>query len=91
VKDRGLLKPRMKITAYNQHDVGSFVEPWPFATTNLLPNRANVVMQSRAAELPVLKGNSAESRNLLFAFSDLIRASLNLAARPLRFRPTREY
>ena len=24
VKDRDLLKPRMKITAYNQHDVGSF-------------------------------------------------------------------
>ena len=23
VKDRDLLKPRMKITAYNQHDVGS--------------------------------------------------------------------
>src|SRR6266576_3721935 len=26
VKDRDLLKPRMKITAYNQHDVGSFAE-----------------------------------------------------------------
>ncbi|HEY6765054.1 MAG TPA: hypothetical protein VI386_09795, partial [Candidatus Sulfotelmatobacter sp.] len=52
VKDRGLLKPRMKITAYNQHDVGSFVEPWPFATTNLLPNRANVVMQSGGVEKP---------------------------------------
>src|SRR6266436_2762118 len=24
VKDRDLLNPRMKITAYNQHDVGSF-------------------------------------------------------------------
>src|SRR5579862_7592749 len=24
VKDRDLLKPRMKITTYNQHDVGSF-------------------------------------------------------------------
>ncbi|HKW17756.1 MAG TPA: hypothetical protein VJO35_09635, partial [Terriglobales bacterium] len=23
-----LLKPRMKITTYNQHDVGSFAEPW---------------------------------------------------------------
>jgi glucokinase len=28
VKDRDLLKPRVKITAYNQHDVGSFFEPW---------------------------------------------------------------
>ena len=28
VKDRDLLKPRMKITAYNQHDVGSSHEPW---------------------------------------------------------------
>ena len=35
VKDRGLLKPRMKITAYNQHDVGSFVEPWPFRNCQL--------------------------------------------------------
>src|SRR5437660_192844 len=26
VKDRDLLKPRMKIAAYNQHDVGSFSE-----------------------------------------------------------------
>ena len=37
VKDRDLLKARVKITAYNQHDVGSFVEPWSvYSQTNLL-------------------------------------------------------
>src|SRR5438045_3646317 len=37
VKDRDLLNPRMKITAYNQHDVGSFsVSLGRFAATNLL-------------------------------------------------------
>src|SRR5206468_7343220 len=38
VKDRDLLKPRMKITAYNQHDVGSFsVSLWSFSqATNVL-------------------------------------------------------
>jgi hypothetical protein len=37
VKDRDLLKPRMKITAYNQHDVGSSHEPWSCSShTNLL-------------------------------------------------------
>src|SRR5206468_7330679 len=38
VKDRDLLKPRMKITAYNQHDVGSFSVSLGrfFAATNVL-------------------------------------------------------
>ena len=37
VKDRDLLKTRMKITAYNQHDVGSFsVSLGRLAATNLL-------------------------------------------------------
>src|SRR5882724_2716261 len=38
VKDRDLLKSRMKITAYNQHDVGSFsVSLWSFSqATNVL-------------------------------------------------------
>src|SRR5437016_10097476 len=31
VKDRDLLKSRMKITAYNQHDVGSFSESLGFS------------------------------------------------------------
>ena len=49
VKDRDLLKPRMKITAYNQHDVGSFSSLGRFATSNLLRDRANVVIQSSEA------------------------------------------
>src|SRR5216684_2603666 len=36
VKDRNLLKTRMKITAYNQHDVGSFSSPWSFRHLHLL-------------------------------------------------------
>jgi hypothetical protein len=37
VKDRDLLKTRMKITAYNQHHVGSFSRALVcFVTTNLL-------------------------------------------------------
>jgi len=36
VQDRDLLKPRMKITAYNQPDVGSFSSLGLFVTTNLL-------------------------------------------------------
>jgi hypothetical protein len=38
VKDRDVLIPRMKITAYNnQHDVGSSHEPWSCSShTNLL-------------------------------------------------------
>jgi len=46
VKDRDLLKPRMKITAYNQHDVGSSHEPWSCCRKPLYSRRANVVMQS---------------------------------------------
>ena len=47
----------MKITAYNQHDVGSFSSLGRFAASNILRDRANVVMQSSVAE--------GRSRNLL--------------------------
>jgi hypothetical protein len=36
VKDRDLLKPRMKITAYNQHDVGSFSESLGFFAATIV-------------------------------------------------------
>src|SRR6266851_5749841 len=50
VKDRDLLKPRMKITAYNQHDVGSFSEPWSVVSQPIYSlRRANVVIQSSEA------------------------------------------
>src|SRR4029077_765648 len=51
VKDRDLLKSRMKITAYNQHDVGSFSESLGFFRSyhRTRRDRANVVMQSSAA------------------------------------------
>src|SRR5436309_4186555 len=51
VKDRDLLKPRMKITAYNQHDVGSSHEPWSCSSQPIYSLRsANVVMQSSEAK-----------------------------------------
>src|SRR6202043_3438316 len=51
VKDRDLLKTRMKITAYNQHDVGSSHEPWSVSSQPIYSlRRANVVIQSSAAE-----------------------------------------
>src|SRR5260370_35572963 len=62
-KDRDLLKARMKTTAYNQHDVGSFSEPWSVVSQPIYSlRRANVVIQSSAAgssrsEVP------AESKN----------------------------
>src|SRR4029077_1468175 len=48
VKDRDLLKSRMKITAYNQHDVGSFSESLGLVRSyhRTRRDRANVVMQS---------------------------------------------
>src|SRR5438445_11594976 len=48
VKDRDLLKSRMKITAYNQHDVGSFSESPGLVRSyhRTRRDRANVVMQS---------------------------------------------
>src|SRR6202035_1823481 len=46
VKDRDLLKPRMKITAYNQHDVGSSHEPWSCLSQ---PNLLAVTGQRRYA------------------------------------------
>src|SRR5437588_12156182 len=51
VKDRDLLKSRMKITAYNQHDVGSFSESLGFFANyhRTRRDRANVVMQSSEA------------------------------------------
>src|SRR5205807_3092924 len=51
VKDRDLLKSRMKITAYNQHDVGSFSESPGLVRSyhRTRRDRANVVMQSSAA------------------------------------------
>ena len=56
VKDCDLLKSRMKITAYNQHDVGSFSESLGFFRSyhRTLRDRANVVMQSSAARNLVL-------------------------------------
>src|SRR5438309_6023571 len=36
VKDRDLLKSRMKITAYNQHDVGSFSESLGFFAATIV-------------------------------------------------------
>ncbi|HET9407113.1 MAG TPA: hypothetical protein VFO39_07730, partial [Candidatus Sulfotelmatobacter sp.] len=44
--DRNLLKPRMKITAYNQHDVGSSHEPWSCSSQ---PNLLAVTGQRRYA------------------------------------------
>ncbi len=50
VKDRDLLKSRMKITAYNQHDVGSFSRALVCSSQPIYSlRRANVVMQSSAA------------------------------------------
>src|ERR1700745_1000521 len=51
VKDRDRLKSRMKITAYNQHDVGSFSESLGFFRRyhRTRRDRANVVMQSSTA------------------------------------------
>src|SRR4029077_1281894 len=51
VKDRDLLKSRMKITAYNQHDVGSFSESLGLVRSyhRTRRDRANVVMQSSEA------------------------------------------
>src|SRR4029077_1240720 len=56
VKDRDLLKSRMKITAYNQHDVGSFSESLGFFRSyhRTRRDRANVVMQSSEARNLVL-------------------------------------
>jgi hypothetical protein len=51
VKDRDLLKTRMKITAYNQHDVGSSLEPWSCSSQ---PNLLAATGQRRYA----IKGNS---------------------------------
>src|SRR5271166_3626857 len=46
VKDRDLLKTRMKITAYNQHDVGSSLEPWSCSSQ---PNLLAAMGQRRYA------------------------------------------
>src|SRR5216683_5794366 len=55
VKDRNLLKTRMKITAYNQHDVGSFSSPWSFRHLHLLKTtsqRRYPINQSEESALP---------------------------------------
>jgi hypothetical protein len=50
VKDRNLLKSCVKITAYNQHDVGSFSSLGLFSRKPIYSYlRANVVMQSSEA------------------------------------------
>jgi uncharacterized repeat protein (TIGR03803 family) len=67
VKDRDLLQPRMKITDYNQHDVGSFVEPW---STSQLPiysaiDPTTLCNQERPRNLP-LKVRSAMMKAIFF-------------------------
>jgi hypothetical protein len=64
VKDRDLLKPRMKITAYNQHDVGSFSSLGRLRSSNLLRDRANVVMQS-SEDWSFAKRTAMPSKNQL--------------------------
>ena len=66
VKDRDLLKPRMKITAYNQQD-GSSHEPWSCSSlTNLLKMGQRRYAIKRSESSPIV--TTAASANVsLFA------------------------
>src|SRR5437660_10381457 len=87
VKDRDLLKPRMKITAYNQHDVGSFsVSLGRFAATNLLAAFEPTSLCNQAQrELGRIESH-AKSRDLAFARLTSVR----YRARSLDYSPVRK-
>src|SRR5207302_9760217 len=87
VKDRDLLKPRMKITAYNQHDVGSFsVSLGRFAATNLLAAIEPTSLCHQAQrELGRIESH-AKSRDLAFARLTSVR----YRARSLDYSPVRK-
>src|SRR6202140_2177875 len=63
VKDRDLLKPRMKITAYNQHDVGPSHEPWPcLSQPNLLAVTGQRLYAIKQSSAPRLRGGLRSRR-----------------------------
>src|SRR5438034_4358203 len=80
IKDRDLLKTRMKITAYNQHDIGSFsVSLGRFAATNLLAaiEPTSLCNQAPRVRFDMRSRNAVEGPRASYRKMDPMRNSIH--------------